>query len=83
MAYWEAVGLLDRSAPPAIQSRFAMLTVAIDVTAKGLPGALAALYTYHRLTFKFYRDEYTRCGTCGYVLKGLTEPRCPECGKPI
>lgn len=25
----------------------------------------------------------TRCGSCGYALAGLTEPRCPECGRCI
>ena len=24
-----------------------------------------------------------RCRKCRYILKGLTEPRCPECGTPI
>ena len=48
----------------------------------GLPGLLLGLRLYHRLTFKFYRDEHVRC-TCGYILKGLTEPRCPECGKAV
>lgn len=24
-----------------------------------------------------------RCRKCRYVLKGLSEPRCPECGEPI
>jgi hypothetical protein len=28
-------------------------------------------------------DGYTRCGNCGYILKGLKEPRCPECGTAI
>jgi len=23
------------------------------------------------------------CSNCGYPLKGLTEPRCPECGTPF
>ncbi len=23
------------------------------------------------------------CGPCGYDLRGLTEPRCPECGAPF
>jgi hypothetical protein len=27
-----------------------------------------------------YRGE-TRCGWCGYGLKGLKEARCPECGR--
>ena len=25
-------------------------------------------------------DGMTRCGKCGQILSGLTEPRCPECG---
>ena len=29
------------------------------------------------------RDGKTRCGACGYVLEGLKEPRCPECGRAI
>lgn len=29
------------------------------------------------------RDGQTRCRKCGHILRGLTEPRCPECGTPI
>ena len=29
------------------------------------------------------RDGFTRCGVCGHILRGLTEPRCPECGVRI
>ena len=25
----------------------------------------------------------TRCRKCNYILRGLTEPRCPECGERI
>jgi len=25
----------------------------------------------------------TRCRKCQYILKGITEPRCPECGERI
>ncbi len=28
-------------------------------------------------------DGHTRCGVCRYILKGLLEPRCPECGRRI
>ena len=28
-------------------------------------------------------DGFTRCGDCGHILKGLSEPRCPECGLRI
>lgn len=29
------------------------------------------------------REDYLRCLKCGYILKGLSEPRCPECGERI
>jgi hypothetical protein len=29
------------------------------------------------------RDGQTRCGGCGYILRGVREPRCPECGRSI
>ena len=28
-------------------------------------------------------DHETRCRKCGYILRGITEPRCPECGERI
>ena len=28
-------------------------------------------------------DGETRCRKCGHILRGLSEPRCPECGTPI
>ena len=37
---------------------------------------------YERTRVLGYRGE-TRCGWCGYGLKGLQEPRCPECGRDI
>lgn len=42
----------------------------------------AALWAFHmRALAGRNRDRLTRCGVCGYILKGLTEPRCPECGE--
>ncbi len=29
------------------------------------------------------RDNETRCRKCGYILRGISEPRCPECGERI
>ncbi len=29
------------------------------------------------------RDTETRCRKCGYILRGLSEPRCSECGERI
>ena len=48
-----------------------------------VPGLLAALYAFHRLPRRPSPVVHTRCGACGYVLKGLTEPRCPECGESV
>ena len=28
-------------------------------------------------------SQHIRCLKCNYILKGLTEPRCPECGERI
>ena len=30
-----------------------------------------------------HHDNETRCRQCGYILRGITEPRCPECGERI
>lgn len=29
------------------------------------------------------RDSETRCRKCGHILRGLSQPRCPECGEGI
>ncbi len=44
---------------------------------------LAATALAHLLTPREKKDGHTRCGKCGYILKGLTEPRCSECGERI
>ncbi len=43
----------------------------------------AAAVLMHVLTPSEPKDGHTRCGKCGYILKGLTEPRCSECGERI
>ncbi len=47
-----------------------------------VPGVLV----FHWLTVRhggFERDRETRCRGCGYILRGISEPRCSECGERI
>jgi uncharacterized protein YbdZ (MbtH family) len=52
----------------------------------GLP-ILAALTTYGLLTSRFgvpaAGDGECHCRRCNHILRGLSEPRCPECGEAI
>lgn len=48
--------------------------------------AAAGVGAYALLTHWFgtrREDDETRCRKCGYILRGITEPRCPECGERI
>ena len=54
-------------------------TVTIGVLT--LPGLFIALLVYG--LGKPPKHGHTHCGNCGYMLKGLTELRCPECGERI
>ena len=46
--------------------------------------SLTSIWTFYVLGGKSFRqDGHTYCGHCGYILKGLTEPRCSECGQAI
>ncbi len=52
----------------------------------GLPIALASVLVYATLTKKYGESAFeceTRCRKCGYILRGISEPRCPECGERI
>lgn len=48
-----------------------------------LVGPLVASLLTYALCPREKKDGHTRCGKCGYILKGLTEPRCSECGERI
>jgi hypothetical protein len=52
-----------------------------------LPVLLIAFAVYGLLTWRFGPrgpiDDETRCRECGYILRGISEPRCPECGERI
>ena len=51
-----------------------------------LPMATVPVLAYGLLSWRFgpsQRDRELRCRKCSYILRGLTEPRCPECGEGI
>ena len=50
-----------------------------------VPTVIVTALTFAAVGFQFKvapRHE-TRCRKCNYILRGLTEPRCPECGERI
>jgi hypothetical protein len=68
---------LGRAAPPGV-----------DVWPVAIPGGIAVIFVvvsaamfwrYNREGPKLRRLQ-GRCEKCGYDLRGLPEPRCPECG---
>jgi len=74
-----AYGVLLRSwALPAV-ARDASSVMLVAAPIYLLVAHLTLLTVRSRRTVGF--DPRTRCQGCGYLLTGLTEPRCPECGR--
>lgn len=48
-----------------------------------LVAIIGLMYLAYRMVRKRSLDLETRCRKCGYILRGITEPRCPECGERI
>ena len=67
---------------PGPPGGYVALTVLFVILAF-LVGPIIATVLAHMLTPQEWLDGHTRCGKCGYILKGLTEPRCSECGERI
>ncbi len=45
-----------------------------------ITASMVGLWAYKKLSED---DCETRCRRCGYILRGLREPRCSECGQEI
>ena len=59
--------------------------VLIFIVVLVIPNILV-LGTYGFLTLRYGDPPVgleSRCRNCGYILQGITEPRCPECGERI
>ena len=70
---------LDTIVPYALwRGSFVLFTVG--------PAALIAACTFAKLSKRYGKaraDGESRCRRCGYILRGLSEPRCSECGEWI
>jgi hypothetical protein len=53
--------------------------------AYALVGVVAAVLAYSLCDWLMSpaTNHETRCRKCGYILRGITEPRCSECGERI
>jgi hypothetical protein len=52
----------------------------------GIVPQMTGIGTYGLLTRAYGPktvDNETRCRKCHYILRGITKPRCPECGEKI
>ena len=61
-----------------------ILAVTAVVLSLATPPAVCALLFFCWLVpAPRVHDGHLHCLKCGYILKGLSEPRCPECGQRI
>jgi rubrerythrin len=63
--------------------------MAARIAISSCAAAIVTVAVYRAMSFWIRIDpaeagqRETRCRKCGYILRGLTEPRCPECGESI
>lgn len=58
--------------------------VCITVVLLSTPSVLVGMLAFNWLHTRGVQDDgHLHCLKCGYILKGITEPRCPECGERI
>ena len=77
-------GIIDyrilRTIPRSVSGvTFRIIVDSIVAVIVAFPAVLAAVLIAARQR----RDHETRCRKCGYILRGLPEPRCSECGTAI
>jgi hypothetical protein len=58
-----------------------VMLICIYGTVSTVPGIVA--YTLLQQRYGPIVDGETRCRKCGYILRGISEPRSPECGEVI
>jgi len=84
-AAWQAMCYVRELIEEPLGGGLVASVVAICI-AFGIPQAAACLGTYGLVTWRWGPKPHqaeTRCRRCGYILRGISEPRCPECGEQI
>jgi len=71
-----SAGLLPQWMPDVVSAFLVDVPALLICTVPAV--AVTALVALHRR-----RDDDCRCRKCGYILRGISEPRCPECGERI
>ena len=56
---------------------------AVDVTMAVTFSGMAVVGWVLITVFRWRGGGETRCRNCRYILRGISEPRCPECGEKI
>ena len=82
LALWPVQELVARIIPGALDDgRFWQSIDSVVVAILAAPGIVLAVCVY---AWRQRAGEgETRCRKCGYILRGITEPRCTECGERI
>ncbi len=84
--YWQESS--DSEMPPLMRlwgrTLWPGLRYSFLATVRASWAIVVALLLYHWGVFPFWvRGVLPRCRFCGYILKGIPEPRCPECGGAV
>jgi len=73
-----AVNYFVQYQPRSIDSDIGFVIIVLTVT------SFVGIIAYTELSARLSIDSpETRCRRCGYILRGISEPRCPECGERI
>lgn len=90
-----SIVFIGATVPPGIASYTGSAGFVVQNTVSGMLGlamvgtiaSAVSLGMYGILTRRYgpkvFTDGETRCRKCHYILKGISEPRCSECGEKI
>ena len=80
---WDSLELIE----PYPSETLSYLHLIVQFLAISLPVLVIALVTCYFVARRYgpvwQYDGETRCRRCKYILRGISEPRCPECGERI